>query len=374
MHRSPGGVTCEASFPARGRHGHAGHPILRAMRRWVCIVALLAGFCRGRLRPRRPRLREPVAVERLIETRRRGARGLVPDGGLVVATDRMTAAAGTAPAAPGRPRSHVARRRGRSRIAGRRPIASWRRRGVGRPAAARRRRRAAPTPSRSSSARPDTLDPGRPGRHRQRRDLRPAVREPDRDRRRSSRPGRRSPRRGTSATAGHRSSSTSGPDLTFSDGSPITADDVVRSWLRIIDPAHPSPLVSLMGDVDGRPRLRPRRVTTDPATRRARRRRASTSWSASTRPATDFPTIVASPTFAIVPPGDRRRPAARSSPAPASSAAAATSSVGRPTRQTDARPPTTTTGPAGRRSGRSSSSTTSAGGAPSPRSRPATST
>jgi ABC-type transport system substrate-binding protein len=41
------------------------------------------------------------------------------------------------------------------------------------------------------------------------------------------------------------------PGLTFSDGSPLTSKDVVRSWLRIVDPAHPSPLVSLMADVDG---------------------------------------------------------------------------------------------------------------------------
>ena len=48
MHRSPGGVTCEASFPARGRHRpdgrRRGPPYTPAMRRWVCIVALLAGF------------------------------------------------------------------------------------------------------------------------------------------------------------------------------------------------------------------------------------------------------------------------------------------------------------------------------------------
>ena len=41
------------------------------------------------------------------------------------------------------------------------------------------------------------------------------------------------------------------PGITFSDGTPITAADVVRSWFRIIDPAHPSPLVSLIGDVQG---------------------------------------------------------------------------------------------------------------------------
>ena len=39
------------------------------------------------------------------------------------------------------------------------------------------------------------------------------------------------------------------PGITFSDGSPITADDVVNSWLRIIDPSTPSPLSGLLGDV-----------------------------------------------------------------------------------------------------------------------------
>ncbi|HEY8438219.1 MAG TPA: ABC transporter substrate-binding protein, partial [Candidatus Limnocylindrales bacterium] len=30
------------------------------------------------------------------------------------------------------------------------------------------------------------------------------------------------------------------PGLTFSDGSPLSGDDVVRSWFRIIDPGRPS--------------------------------------------------------------------------------------------------------------------------------------
>ena len=34
------------------------------------------------------------------------------------------------------------------------------------------------------------------------------------------------------------------PDLTFSDGSPLRPSDVARSWMRLIDPAHPSPLAS----------------------------------------------------------------------------------------------------------------------------------
>ncbi len=91
------------------------------------------------------------------------------------------------------------------------------------------------------------------------------------------------------------------PDLAFSDGTPLTAADVVRSWLRIVDPADPSPLVSLMGDVDGALAYA-HGQTADPA---------SVGLSASggdvvvrlDRPASDFPTIVASPTFGIVPPG-----------------------------------------------------------------------
>jgi hypothetical protein len=47
------------------------------MRRWVCIVALLAGFS-GDDYVRGARLRDPVAVQRLIEEGRRGSRGPVP--------------------------------------------------------------------------------------------------------------------------------------------------------------------------------------------------------------------------------------------------------------------------------------------------------
>jgi ABC-type transport system substrate-binding protein len=90
------------------------------------------------------------------------------------------------------------------------------------------------------------------------------------------------------------------PDLTFSDGSPLTGDDVVRSWLRIADPDEPSPLLSLIGDVEGA--LAYSRGEGDPS---------SVGLSADgldvevrlVRPATDFVSIVASPTFAVVPPG-----------------------------------------------------------------------
>ncbi|HMJ80799.1 MAG TPA: ABC transporter substrate-binding protein, partial [Candidatus Dormibacteraeota bacterium] len=41
------------------------------------------------------------------------------------------------------------------------------------------------------------------------------------------------------------------PNLVLSDGSPLTADDVTRSWKRLLDPAQPSPLASLLDDVVG---------------------------------------------------------------------------------------------------------------------------
>ena len=41
------------------------------------------------------------------------------------------------------------------------------------------------------------------------------------------------------------------PKVRFHDGTPLTAEDVVGSWLRLIDPAHPSPLAALMIDVRG---------------------------------------------------------------------------------------------------------------------------
>jgi oligopeptide transport system substrate-binding protein len=98
------------------------------------------------------------------------------------------------------------------------------------------------------------------------------------------------------------------PDLSFSDGSPITGDDVVRSWLRILDPQQPSPLVSLIGDVEGALAYA-RGENDDPA---------SVGLSADgldvevrlTRPAADFVSVVASPTFAVVPPGVGEDPSA----------------------------------------------------------------
>jgi len=91
------------------------------------------------------------------------------------------------------------------------------------------------------------------------------------------------------------------PGLTFSDGSPLAAADVVRSWFRIIDPAHPSPLVSLIGDVAGA--LDYAHGTTSDRSTVGLLAEGGDVVVHLVRPATDFPTIVSSPTFAIVPPG-----------------------------------------------------------------------
>jgi ABC-type transport system substrate-binding protein len=96
------------------------------------------------------------------------------------------------------------------------------------------------------------------------------------------------------------------PNLTFSDGTPIHGADVVRSWLRVVAPVHPSPLASLMGAVVGVDDYLAGRAA-DPAT---------IGLSANgddvevrlTRPATDFPSVIASSTFAVVPAAVGRDP------------------------------------------------------------------
>lgn len=88
--------------------------------------------------------------------------------------------------------------------------------------------------------------------------------------------------------------------LTFSDGSPLTAADVVGSWLRIIDPLAPAPLAALMIDVKGaRDHLTGR--NTDPAAVGLKANGNDVQVELE-RPGADFPAIVSSPLFAIVPP------------------------------------------------------------------------
>ena len=90
-------------------------------------------------------------------------------------------------------------------------------------------------------------------------------------------------------------------DLAFSDGTPLTGEDVIRSWMRLIDPAAPSPLVSLMADVEGAMAYA-RGQNSDPSSvgLHADGQQVTVDLN---RPAADFVTVVASPTFAIVPPG-----------------------------------------------------------------------
>ena len=92
------------------------------------------------------------------------------------------------------------------------------------------------------------------------------------------------------------------PNLAFSDGSPLTADDVVRSWLRVLDPTAPSPLASLMIDVTGaRDYLSGAPGSADPSKVGIHASGTSDVTVDLDRPGADFPSIVASPTFAIVP-------------------------------------------------------------------------
>lgn len=89
--------------------------------------------------------------------------------------------------------------------------------------------------------------------------------------------------------------------LTFSDGTPLTANDVVRSWRRLVDPAGSSPLASLFADVVGVRDLLARR-STDVADLGVVATDARTVTVQLERGGGDLPAIVSGPPFAIVPP------------------------------------------------------------------------
>jgi oligopeptide transport system substrate-binding protein len=92
------------------------------------------------------------------------------------------------------------------------------------------------------------------------------------------------------------------PGLQFSDGTPLGPGDVVRSWLRLIDPGRPSPLASLMLDVRGAAE----RLAGGPGTSGVGLRADDAAAEVVVdlvRPATDFVNVVASTAFAVVPPG-----------------------------------------------------------------------
>jgi oligopeptide transport system substrate-binding protein len=90
------------------------------------------------------------------------------------------------------------------------------------------------------------------------------------------------------------------PDLEFSDGSPLRASDVVRSWFRVIDPAAPSPLVALLADVRGATAFAEGEGTTDDVGLRGEDGSGQVTVELE-RAAADFPAIAASPTLAVVP-------------------------------------------------------------------------
>jgi oligopeptide transport system substrate-binding protein len=93
------------------------------------------------------------------------------------------------------------------------------------------------------------------------------------------------------------------PNLTFSDGSPLRPSDVTRSWLRLVDPAHPSPLASIALDIAGADAYL-RGTSSDPASVGLHADDAAGTLVVDlVRPATDFVNIVAGPSFSVVPPG-----------------------------------------------------------------------
>jgi len=91
--------------------------------------------------------------------------------------------------------------------------------------------------------------------------------------------------------------------LAFSDGTPLTAADVVGSWLRLLDPAHPSPLVALLIDVQGA-RAYVSGQSSDPASVGLHANGSDVEVDLE-RPGADFPAIVSAPIFGVVPPAAR---------------------------------------------------------------------
>lgn len=88
------------------------------------------------------------------------------------------------------------------------------------------------------------------------------------------------------------------PGVTFSDGTPITPHDVVESWLRLIDPAQPSPLASLVADVEGAVEYQSGSISREGVGFRVD---GDNVVVALRRPATYFLSVTASPSMAIVP-------------------------------------------------------------------------
>ena len=89
------------------------------------------------------------------------------------------------------------------------------------------------------------------------------------------------------------------PDIKYSDGSPINAQDVVDSWLRLIDPVHPTTLSSLLGDVQGAADYQAGNIGKDAVGLHADGDKVIVDLR---RPATYFLAVTASPSLAVIPP------------------------------------------------------------------------
>ena len=100
---------------------------------------------------------------------------------------------------------------------------------------------------------------------------------------------------------GRRVTFTLRPDLAFSDGTPLMADDVVRSWRRLFEPGNPSPLASLIADVVGARDLLGGE-SSDPSTLGVRADGDRTVIVDMERGGGDLPAIVSGAPFAVVPP------------------------------------------------------------------------
>lgn len=89
------------------------------------------------------------------------------------------------------------------------------------------------------------------------------------------------------------------PGIVYSDGTPITAQDVVDNWLRIIDPLTPSPLASIVADIEGATEYQAGQIGKEGVGLRADGDQVVVSLR---RPATYFISVTASPSLAVVPP------------------------------------------------------------------------
>lgn len=87
--------------------------------------------------------------------------------------------------------------------------------------------------------------------------------------------------------------------ITFSDGRAITANDVIASWLRVIEPAHPSPLANLLTDVTG---VKAYLAGSGPVGDVGLQAQGNQVVVTFRRPAAYFVSAAASPTLAVVPP------------------------------------------------------------------------